>query len=391
MKYCALCCIAKDEDPSLKEWLSYHALIGFEHFIIYDNLSEVPIHRFLSGWADMADITVIRNASPLSQELVYTHCLEAFSDRFQWIAFLDLDEFLRLTPQKDGKADIRLFLPEFEAYAGLGVNWRMFTSNGHETMPEGLVITNYTRCMGDDHHIKSIVQPAKVRACAGPHSFYPKPGEHVVNAGHLPIPDELPFTPAVTDRIAVNHYFYKSRQCFEAKIAKGNPCNIIRRMQEFENHLKASAKEDAALVPYAPAVREAVDAPAFAGAARSSCQDYNSAAQAIRSGREGDNFEQALLHLNEAWMINRADNSPDPVIDLDILILRARAAILSGNYRTAERFLERAFLIRAERQTHLEYANLCARTGRMPEAKTALDIVRVYDSLEAGHRSKSGR
>ena len=51
MKYAALCCIAKDEDAFLKEWLACHSLMGFEHFIIYDNQSSRPIADQLEGFA----------------------------------------------------------------------------------------------------------------------------------------------------------------------------------------------------------------------------------------------------------------------------------------------------------------------------------------------------
>lgn len=61
MKYCALCCIAKDEDLFLKEWIAYHALIGVEHFYIYDNVSSIPIADLLGDWNRSSGITIIRN------------------------------------------------------------------------------------------------------------------------------------------------------------------------------------------------------------------------------------------------------------------------------------------------------------------------------------------
>lgn len=50
MKYCAACCMAKDEDLFLKEWIAYHYLLGFEHFIIYDDNSTIPIETLLCDW-----------------------------------------------------------------------------------------------------------------------------------------------------------------------------------------------------------------------------------------------------------------------------------------------------------------------------------------------------
>ena len=39
----ALCCIVKDEDEYLQEWIKYHLKIGVQHFFIYDNESKTPV------------------------------------------------------------------------------------------------------------------------------------------------------------------------------------------------------------------------------------------------------------------------------------------------------------------------------------------------------------
>ena len=254
MQYAALCCIAKDEDLFLHEWVAYHALLGFERIFIYDNCSAVPITQLLGPWASHPAVTVYRNAEGSDQQAVYTDCWERHGHEFKWIAFLDADEFLRL----NGTNDVRLFLAEFEPYAGVAVNWRMFSSSGHTATPQGLVLENYTRCLGDDIHTKAIVQPALVNAYANPHAFHPKPGLHSVTPEHIPVPPGFPLCLPQTQRASIHHYYYKSAQCFQRKIDRGNPCHINRKMDEFVAHLAKPTWQDTALAALAPAVQRII-------------------------------------------------------------------------------------------------------------------------------------
>lgn len=389
--YCALCCIAKDEDAFLKEWLAYHALIGFEHFIIYDNLSASPIIELLEGWADPGRVTVIRNPEPLSQKIAYMHCLKRFGPQFKWIAFLDLDEFIRLTPACKEYSDIRIFLSGFEPYAGIGVNWRMFSSAGHEVMPQGPVISNYTRSLGDDIHIKSIVQPAKVQYCANPHAFLPKAGEYAVNADYAPIPPGFPFTPPATAEIAVHHYFYKSRQCFAAKIAKGNPCNIERRMRDFDRHLGLPVQRDDSLAALGAHLKTCLrntggalpkpDEPKAlsGGVAPENGADHLAASRhLLAKGR----VRQALLHLCRAVLYTEQAGGSDPVFALEIWNLRAKAAGLCNNTLLAEHCLRQALRLGAGRETYALLAELLLQQGKRAEAKSILNILRVFSNHE---------
>jgi hypothetical protein len=40
MKPLAICAIFRDEAPHIAEWVAYHLMIGFDHFVLYDNKSE---------------------------------------------------------------------------------------------------------------------------------------------------------------------------------------------------------------------------------------------------------------------------------------------------------------------------------------------------------------
>ncbi|MDR0828152.1 MAG: glycosyltransferase family 92 protein [Desulfovibrio sp.] len=386
-EYCALCCIAKDEDPFLKEWLVYHSLLGFEHFIIYDNQSALPISRFLSSFAPKSRVTVIRNFSELSQPLAYNHCLEHFGRDFKWIAFLDLDEFIRLRPfarhEDRNVRDIRVFLTEFEPYAGVGLNWRIFSSSGHENSPDEPVIAAYTRCLGDDMHIKSIVQPAKILSCADPHSFTPRPGETIVNTRHFPIPPAFPFSVPETERACVNHYFYKSRQCFAQKIAKGNPCNIIRRMEDFENHLSRPSREDRDILPLAAAVRDhlsgksLVSAPQIKYIPDGPGDAFAMAGAWLDHDKSGEGARQAFLHLCHLSLCNEADGAPDKVIGMEIWAKRAETARICGQDALARFFLAQSLKLGPGRKAYIELAALLGKTAGPRQTKIALQILKA--------------
>lgn len=387
MKYCALCCTAKDEDPFLKEWLAYHTLIGFEHFIIYDDGSTVPIARLLDGWAHPAHTTIIRTPGGQRQGLTYAHCLEHFGRDFFWIAFLDLDEFIRLEPYAAGQpsvTDIRLLLTEFEPYAALGLNWRMFSSSGHETSPAGPVIGSYTRCLGDDIHIKSIVQPARVKGYAGPHSFFPCDGRHAVNAAHTPIPSGFPFTVPATDRAAVNHYFFKSRECFSRKVSRGNPCRISHSMAEFEKHLARPTQRDDRLLPFAPQVEalcradQLIKAKGPAGVpGQEEPFDYLTHLRASLYHMEQGAPHQCLLHLCHAAMYSNLCPSPDPVFSLDVWVRRAAAANTAGQYTTALGYLRHALAHEPAYAAFAELGRALAGSGDLEGARHALQIIRT--------------
>ncbi len=216
LHYLALCAIAKDEDRYLPEWIHYHILVGVERFIIYDNDSATPIAQILAEYVKAGIVTVIPVSGKDRQIPAYGHCLREFGPRFRWIGFLDLDEFLVLKDTRDA----RILLSEYEEHGGLAVNWVMFGSSGHVTSPSGLQIENYvTRLRDTNFHVKSIVQPPRVREVANVHMFIYKPGFCCVNEDHLPVGSATSYH--TVRRAQINHYWFRSQQDFALKLKRG--------------------------------------------------------------------------------------------------------------------------------------------------------------------------
>ncbi len=262
MPYLGLCCIVKDETPFLEEWIVFHALMGVEAFILYDNDSAVPVRDTLAHLASEYKVTVIEAPGRGKQIPCYDHCLSTFGKQFAWLGFLDMDEFA--VPLRHG--DLRLMLSNYEAEAGLGAHWTLFGSSGHKTRPEGLQIENYTLAIPDAEpaswHVKLFVRPFRIREFINPHTAACHEGR-IVNTGYAPIRGPLSIPP-VRDVCQINHYYYRSSQDFYQKLQRGMADS--RREHRIPRRINPprGKVEDRSAARYAPQVRQLLEQPELA-------------------------------------------------------------------------------------------------------------------------------
>jgi hypothetical protein len=244
--YLAICAIYRDEAPYLREWVAFHRLVGVDRFFLYNNRSIDSHEEALAPF--VGDGTVLVHDWPIypAQIQAYDHCLKTHQDDARWIAFIDLDEFL-FSPTGRPVSEI---LPEFEQWPGVGVNWAVFGPSGHRARPVGLVTESYTRRTADagmNRHIKSIVDPKRVRGFSMPHFFMYTDGP-AVNENARPITGP-PFS--MTEdvsfaRLRVNHYATKSEEEYRRKLTRGpadsttpksellTEANISRRLKKLD-------------------------------------------------------------------------------------------------------------------------------------------------------------
>lgn len=183
----AICCIVKNEAPYIKEWIEFHLLVGASMFFIYDNESTDNLKEILKPYIEDGIVIYAYVKGTAMQFPVYNDCIANYKNCCDWIAFIDADEFL-MPVRNDSLSEI---LDDFKTYAGIGINWVVFDSNGHDKKPDGLVIENYTRVEADFdcercRVIKSIVNPRKVKFCYHPHFFVYRFGEKCVDINKIP-------------------------------------------------------------------------------------------------------------------------------------------------------------------------------------------------------------
>ena len=369
MRYLALCAIVKDETPFLKEWIAYHRLLGVEHFIIYDNMSTPPVQDVLGAYAG-PDILTIRRVQGKSMQMpCYQNCLEEFGPNFKWIGFLDLDEFV--CPMQD--TDIRLLLSEFEPYAALGLNWRMFSSCGHLKRPKDLVLRSYTEALSHeedlaDVYIKSFVQPARTLSIHTPHACSYAPGEYAVSEEHRPIPHTSPFALSSGRLGCINHYYYRSQQDFEHKLKRGRADyaepHAAHIFDKFYEQAKAKTIRDKKITRFIPKLERlmahnSIAPPPHPCPAAQTLEDHMAASIALmHTGKLAE--AQLCLCYAALRFANQAE----------LWILRAMLARLDTNLVRAEYFLQQALKLQERPQAYLELIRLRLLQNRKQEARS---------------------
>ncbi|MBQ7606388.1 MAG: glycosyltransferase family 2 protein [Desulfovibrionaceae bacterium] len=406
MKYSAVCCMAKDEDPFLREWIAYHLLLGFDHCIVVDDASATPVAAVLKDWAPKDRVTIVRHEKPHGQFETYESILAAFGKDFFWLAFIDMDEFIWCAnpwPQVSvqdwyANTDIRAVLSFYESYGAVGINWRMFSWSGHEKRPVGLVLANYTQCLGDATHIKSIVQPRAVQQYATPHSFYLKEGWRCVDPSFFPLAPGYPLAVPHTDQMAVYHYYYKSREDFQKKIVRGNPVHIQRSSRDFEEHIALPTTLDTKLASYVPFVRTYLRMPSLffdrpeTGSVKPSevHEELRCIAHDIGSlQRTAQNARSLFVRLADVAMVNATNEHPEKTVMLRVWFLRARLAFELNALACAEHCLRQSIEIGATSEAYTLLAALLLRQGDIAGSKFALSIsqspkLSSSESLERG-------
>jgi hypothetical protein len=181
--------------------------------------------------------------------LAYEAACNAYKLEFDWIAFLDSDEFL----VTEAVEPVGRFLARFEAWGAVAINWAVYGASGHEDYPPGLVVENFLHRADSDffpaRHVKSIVRPRCVASCPNPHYFAlsNKAVHGYCNTqGEAMQWMEAPEAPGGQLRgvsrgrpdysvARVNHYFTRSRAHWLAKLERGYPSDVaVRKLEEFD-------------------------------------------------------------------------------------------------------------------------------------------------------------
>jgi len=209
----------KNEAQYLPEYLEFHLMQGFDHFIFYDDGSTDNLLEVVEPYDDLVEIRQYpENLTVPKNFWLANHCCYEQRGKSKWIHFHSVDERI-FCP--DGR-QIPDFLKDFEGYGGVSVAWEEFNSSGHISKPTGLIIENYTEVARDSQcHIKTIIQPTfAVRFNSNPHNFIFEKSwavnENKVRVDGPYCPQDYSFS-----KIKNHHYRTLSREEFEIKMNKG--------------------------------------------------------------------------------------------------------------------------------------------------------------------------
>ncbi len=227
----AIGAIFQDEAPYLKEWIEFHKLVGVQHFYLYDNCSTDDYLSVIQPYIESGEVELFewpRRAVSWEnwiyeiQPAAYVDCIQLATGETKWLALIDIDEFL--TPISGTK--IPEILKDYEAYAGVCFNWKIF---GHSWLddlpPDRLLIESLTMTAPLDRAtnlgVKSIVRPECVESCKHPHYVIYKEGFYNVNSNkdrniNKDGATERPYY----DRLIVNHYWSRTGSYLYKKLKR---------------------------------------------------------------------------------------------------------------------------------------------------------------------------
>ena len=234
----AVVSIMKNVSTYVEEWLDYYLLAGVNHFFIYDNDSEDNFKEVLQPYIDAGLVTYIFYPGKVSQIPVYNAAVRDFKFFCRYIAFIDADEFIFPHSKPTITEVTDEILADNPKAAALGINWRLFGSNGQEKADysRGVLERFTARDANLNNHVKTIADPRKIKFLSNPHyAVYFKGYFSVDENGRI---FTGPFNEEKTaDKISINHYHTKSREEYEKKIALGRPTVLATRtMEDFASH-----------------------------------------------------------------------------------------------------------------------------------------------------------
>lgn len=262
----AIVVIAKNEAAYIRDWLAFHSLAGVREFVLYDNGSTDATTKIASSVPGVA-ATVIpwqlktsTNRKKLDlhcQVMAYCHAICTFGQRFRWMAFIDIDEFI--VPRFHNT--IPEALGTVAEFSNVSLPWSMFGHCGNIDMPEEAVPFVYDRCARDARaellNFKCIVDPCTVTQ-VGVHKFLTdQMGNRTSNMLGKAVPYKRRNRSGFVTKeiVQLNHYFLKSRAETEEKIRAGSvsgidPVRREARIRKMARLIEADTIEDNAAISF---------------------------------------------------------------------------------------------------------------------------------------------
>lgn len=239
----AICCIAKNQDNYIDEWIDYHFKLGVDNIHIYQNNWKYN-GKFLY---DERIVLEYFQKNPIvegGQILKYNEFIQKYCDVYDWAAFIDIDEFISLR-QDD---NIKSFLSKYEQYKSLGLHWNMFGTNNVKFDGKNYsYINRFLYCAKKlNHHIKVIIHLSLTKKeacfCDNVHNIDKLNWTISANKKHFIngyCNEEQLYDKSIA---VINHYYFKTKQQFMIKCQR-NGCSFDF-FDKMEHQPNLSEEED---------------------------------------------------------------------------------------------------------------------------------------------------
>lgn len=142
MKY-TICTIIKNEQYYLEEWINHNLSIGFTDIYLYEDDGS-DTHKYITDKFDNVYLNRFSDCNikqySLKQQALFEWFILNYKDKYDWCAFIDVDEYIRF---EDGWTLDKL-CKMFKDKNGIYIQQKTYGANGHLTKPIGGLQENYT-------------------------------------------------------------------------------------------------------------------------------------------------------------------------------------------------------------------------------------------------------
>jgi len=224
--------IARDENLYINEWVRHHIDLGFDQIFVYDNYSDPPLQNEIDKLPDEYRRKVIVEMQEIMENPqvdAYGKGLNHYMESADWIAFIDVDEFITV-PSGDLEETLQRY--NRPSVGAVVMGWQFYNANGQEKYEDKPVqerftqsCKHYDRCCG-----KSIVRPSYI---AYPGVHYP-----LLLDGYLVEENNIGLVhcrfEATYEHIYIKHYYTKSYEEWIWKLQRGScDSRCLKKYDEF--------------------------------------------------------------------------------------------------------------------------------------------------------------
>ncbi len=305
----------KNEGPYILEWIAYHRLIGFDHFLVYTNDCSDGTDAILDRMSELGILTHERNRvlrrGPQKSALKYafTHPATARADR---ILVSDVDEFLNIKVGQGRLEDLLAAVPDADV---IPVTWRLFSNDGKVAFSDNLVIADYTDAelpveKGGQarRFVKSVFRPRPEIERFGTHG--PVHPDEALARICWRMPDGSPVDPATRTRprgnfayevAQINHYATRSVDSYLVKKDRGR-VNHHRQIMglDYWNRMNLGGERDLSIARWIDPVRDEMAAiardPVLASLLADSVAWHRRRIDELRAQPEYETLRNEILH-----------------------------------------------------------------------------------------------
>jgi hypothetical protein len=269
--FLSVCAIFKNEAPYFREWIEYHRLQGVEKFYLYNNDSSDNFLEILGPYIEKKVVHLTNWPTPknaknhtATQTNAYNDAIKNLRNVSQWIAFIDIDEFIVPMNQSSLKA----YLHQFDLEPSVGaicVNWQLYgTSNINKLENDQLVTESFVMkapekfvagSLLSNNHFKSIVRPNAVSKMLIHYATLKK--------GFNEYPLRNPKAKASMSRplniaeLRINHYWTRDENFFyNVKIARKKTVFKDSRDRIINIASQLNSEEDRSIFRFLPLLKE---------------------------------------------------------------------------------------------------------------------------------------